>query len=342
MCSLLAFNTSGRKGQHHSAMMHLLGTDVAFLKNAIRTRSADERARKLRGHVAPALYTNCLTPDAASKLRGRLGFSTSLLIRKLGRGMMGQLIRRQYGANAYFPPSELTRNLLWWRNAIGALRPRSIPLTLFTPMGARSDAQGPGHIATRSLLQPDVSVSTNLPQRFVEMLFSAEEESPIYLSELSATFLTACIVDFRSDGHPRTCVFRIDNKATVDALIKGSSSSALCAIMVTSFGAWQPVSLSCGGLNMSTRNRIRRTHLFGFAIPRRAQIPHANRARYRPNSREFPRRGEHAIGSPLCLTDGKIKHCGVLDGTGGLVKTCLFPHMFFFVTSTPRTPHTPK
>ena len=47
--------------------------DVALLKNAIRTLATDERARKLRGHIAQDLHTNFLTPAAASKLRGRLG-----------------------------------------------------------------------------------------------------------------------------------------------------------------------------------------------------------------------------------------------------------------------------
>ena len=127
--------------------MHLLGADVALLKNAIRTRATDERARALRDHVAQALRTNCLTPDAASKLIGRLGFPTSLLMEKLGRGMMGPLIRRQYGSKAYLLTSELKRNLLWWHNAIGALHPRSIPITLLPPTGAQPDAQGRGHVA---------------------------------------------------------------------------------------------------------------------------------------------------------------------------------------------------
>lgn len=123
---------------------------------------------------------------------------------KLGRGMMGPLIRRQYGAIAYLLTPELKHNLLWWHNAVGALPPRSIPLTLFSPTGAHSDDQGHGHIATRALLPTDVSVSTHLPQWFVEMALAAEGEPPIYLFELAATVLTACLVDYRSDGNPRT------------------------------------------------------------------------------------------------------------------------------------------
>ena len=216
--------------------MHLLGSEVTLLKNAVRTRATDERAHKLRGHIAHALQTNHLTPAAASILRGRLGFYTSLLMGRLGRGMMGPLVRRQYGSNAQLLTPDLKRNLLWRYNAIGKLPPpRPIPLTLFSPMGAYSDAQGHGHIASRALLPLDVSISTHLPKWFIEMAFAADAESPIYLFELDATVLTACLAAYRSDGNRRTCVLGIYNKAAPDAIIKGSSSSTLGTVLVNLF-----------------------------------------------------------------------------------------------------------
>ena len=138
--------------------------------------------------------SNCpgFTPDAASKLRGRLGFYTSLLMGRLCRGMTGPLIRRQYGPYAHLLTPDLKRNLLWRYNAIGALPPRSIPLTLFFPMGTHSDDQGHGHIATRAILPVDVSISTHLPKWFIEMAFAADSGSPIYLFERAVTALTAC------------------------------------------------------------------------------------------------------------------------------------------------------
>ena len=102
-------------------------------------------------------------------------------------------------------------------------------------MGAHSDAQGHGHIATRALLPSDVSVSTHLSQWFVDMALSTEAEPPIYLFELAETSPTACLVAYRSGGNPRTCVLRIDNKAALDALIKGSSSPTLGTILVNLF-----------------------------------------------------------------------------------------------------------
>ena len=99
-------------------------------------------------------------------------------------------------------------------------------------MDARSDAQGHSHIATRALLPSDLSVSTHIPKWFVEMAFGAEEESPIYLFELAATVLTACLVAYRSDGNPRTFASRAENnKDATDSIIKGSSSPAIYTIL---------------------------------------------------------------------------------------------------------------
>ena len=190
--SLLGFNASGRKDQVHLESMHLLGDEVTLLKNAIRTRATDERARKLRSLIAQALRDNYLTPSAASKLRGRLGFYASLHMGRLGRGMMGPLIRRQYGSYARCLTPEPERDLFWRHNAIGTLSPRSIPLTLFCPMGAHPDPQWRGHIATRALLPNDVSISTHLPKWCLEMAFGADADPPVYLFELAATVLTAC------------------------------------------------------------------------------------------------------------------------------------------------------
>ena len=85
LCSILGFITSDRKDQRPSASMHLLGDEVALLGKAIRTRSTDERAQKLRCAISEILSSNCLTPAGASKLRGKLSFFTSLLMGRFGQ-----------------------------------------------------------------------------------------------------------------------------------------------------------------------------------------------------------------------------------------------------------------
>ena len=148
---------------------------------------------------------------------------------------MGPLGPRQYGSKSYSLTPELRRSLSRRRNAIGTLHPRSIPLTLFPQMGARSDAQGHGHVATRALLPTDVSVSTRLPQWFIDVAFAAEAGALIYLFGLAATVLTSFLGACRSDGNTRACVLRIDNQAALDALVKGSSSSDLGTVQADLF-----------------------------------------------------------------------------------------------------------
>ena len=69
---------------------------MSLLRDAIRDSAGRSRILKLRSHIAQALHLDFLTPDAASKLRGRLGFYASLLMGKLGRGMIGPLVTLQY------------------------------------------------------------------------------------------------------------------------------------------------------------------------------------------------------------------------------------------------------
>ena len=101
------------------------------------------------------------------------------------------------------------------------------------------------------------------------MAFAADAESPIYLFELSETALTACLVDYRPDGSHRACFLRIDNKAALAALIKGSSSSVIGWFWSTYFGAWKLDARWYCGANTRIRNRTLMTLRLGSAIPRR-------------------------------------------------------------------------
>ena len=85
LCALLGFVTSDRKDQPPSAKMHLLGAEVTLLKQATQKNATAGRSHKLRSEITEILRINLLSPAGASKLRGRLGFYTSLLMGRLGR-----------------------------------------------------------------------------------------------------------------------------------------------------------------------------------------------------------------------------------------------------------------
>ena len=136
LTALLGFPTSDKKDQPPNNELVLLGALIELKGDAFCAMARPDRISKICSHIAQTLQRDCLTPAAASKLRGRLGFYTSLLSGKIGRGMMGPLIARQYRQRTTKLTPELTRNLLWWYSALGRLPKRVTPYVFDSPFGA--------------------------------------------------------------------------------------------------------------------------------------------------------------------------------------------------------------
>ena len=148
LCQITGFPTSDHKGHPPTTDLLLLGALIALGDSPIRAQIRPDRVDKPKSHIAQAFRTNYLTPAAASKLRGEIGFYTSLLPGELGRGMMGPLIRRQYCGVSHRLNRKLTRNLARRYSDIGNLPRRVTPYSTHQPVGAHTDAQGFGHIAS--------------------------------------------------------------------------------------------------------------------------------------------------------------------------------------------------
>ena len=178
LCGLVGFPTSKRKDQPPSTGMVLLGADVSLRDNRVQAKAREERIGRITESIRTALDSGVLTPASASKLRGELGFYSSLLDGKLGGGMMSPLIRQQYcrGGGAMSP--NLRRNLIWWYSALGNLAPRTAPFKQQGPLGAHTDAQGFGHIAAVYLLEQRAVVHAHLPEWFCVLADDAEWNRP--------------------------------------------------------------------------------------------------------------------------------------------------------------------
>ena len=150
---------------------------------------------------------------------------------------MGPLIARQYSSHSDQLTTTLRRSLVWWYSAVGALPPRVTPFELRPPFGAHSDAQGAGHIGCRVILDRVDTRHCHLPEWFVSLAMTSDGESPIYLFEICAAILTACVVVESSLETTRSCVLCIDNQAALAALVKGSASSELGTVLVGVFWA---------------------------------------------------------------------------------------------------------
>ena len=235
IAELVGFPTSDKQGQHPTTALHLLGDQVAIGSTSFCAAERLARVATLRGHIAQALRTNFLTPAAASKLRGKLGFYNALLAGKIGRGMMGPLIARQYWRRRRSLDTTLRRNLLWRYAAPGNLPPHVTPFHFDSSVGARTDAQGLGRVAAVFTGEAKTAVSTHLPLWSTSMVTALPDESPIFIHELCVSILTARLALNWSRDKQRTCLLRVDNQAAVAALVKGSPSSPVGALLASLF-----------------------------------------------------------------------------------------------------------
>ena len=193
LAGLLGFPTPDKKDRPPSTNLVLLGALISIDKESFCASARPGGISKICGHIAQALQKNCLTPAAASKIRGRLGFYASLLSGKLGRGTMWPLIARKYRQRGHKLTTELTRNLAWRYSALWDLPPRVTPFAIPQPVGAHTDAQGHGHIAAVYTGRANTTVSLHLPDWLLELVRVAPGESPIFIYELRAAVLMVCI-----------------------------------------------------------------------------------------------------------------------------------------------------
>ena len=235
LCQVVGLPTSDKKDQPPSTVVVLLGADVSLHETHVQAQVREDRKQRLKEQISVALKTNVLTPAGAIKLRGELGFYTPLLVGKLGRGMMGPLISRQYRHHGTHLGPELKRNLIWRYSALGNLAPRTAPFQQLRPVGAHTDAQGFGHVAALFYGESRHEAHTHLPEWFCKLAESSENESPIFIYELCASILTVYTAIGWRGEQPRTCVLCVDNKAAVAALVKGISPSNLAGVLVNLF-----------------------------------------------------------------------------------------------------------
>ena len=96
-----------------------------------------------------------LTPAAAAKVRGELGFAQPLMFGKFGRSLLREFSARQY-AKAFGPRFPLTVELRetidWWEIWSPDATPREDALRSPPPAVVYTDAEGPGELQLSSLM----------------------------------------------------------------------------------------------------------------------------------------------------------------------------------------------
>ena len=170
------------------------------------------------------------------------------------------------------------------------------PFKQLAPVGARTDAQGYGHIAAVYRKGIRSLAHCHLPQRLRDMTNAAEGESTIFIFELCAAVLMVFLANERGDTTPRTCALCVDNQAAATALIKGSTSSDLAGVLVNLF--WNVAARGNARRRGSTsiRNPTYPTTHRDSVMSRSTRLATRTAARPRSSFRQPLRRGESSVG----------------------------------------------
>ena len=165
------------------------------------------RKTDLMNDIRQILQYNQLNPAQASKLRGGIGFSQSLLFGKVGWALLQPLTQRQYSkttGRAHPLSGELAGALKWRLAALESAPVRSAPYKIRKPVLLYTHACGPGHISAVLYVDGIKSVArSHLPEWFV--LSGAS----IFEFELAAALFGLCYALYRSPERP--VLLRCDN-----------------------------------------------------------------------------------------------------------------------------------
>ena len=164
-----------------------------------------------------------LNPGQAAKLRGRLGFSQSLLFGKMGRALLQPLAQRQYSkrlGRSRPLTEDLSDTLSWWITAIENAPPRSIPYRMAKPSVCYSDACGAGHIAVTIFVDGTrYTPRTHLPAWFMM------DGAGIFEAELAAVALGMFLAMIVAPGRP--ILLCCDNMGASGSVTRGSCATPI-------------------------------------------------------------------------------------------------------------------
>ena len=116
----------------------LLGASLQLVEMSI---TASLPGNKRRGYIVALRGIRArisLTPVAAAKVRGKLGFAQSLPLGHFGRAVLREFSARQYtkSTGPRFPPTdEMKETIQWWASWLRVAKPRTVSLHPATGSG---------------------------------------------------------------------------------------------------------------------------------------------------------------------------------------------------------------
>jgi len=216
----------------------LLGVILDLDKMEVRVKP--KRRELLLGEIDSIMKNDRLTPGQASKLRGKLQFTTCTLYGRTGRAYMRPLSERQYEHRRGLTLNNALRAALrGWTHILKHGRPRPIlekrsgpsDVVVFTDGCAEGDKVSVGGVAFAWWKKEPVAFSQSVHKRVLQAWMP--RENPIALVELFAVVLMIA-----HHGHElvgKRVMILVDSECALDALAKGYSRVEDVCSLVTVF-----------------------------------------------------------------------------------------------------------
>ena len=207
----------------------ILGVDVLYQKTerrGVTSHSVKVRVDPLKAQfwlsiVRECIRDNCLTPDLAAKMAGRLGFISFAVLGPLGANRIFHLYKRVYDQsdNQVDLTPELLEEMTWWCVYLTKNNLVTLPLDdRKEPAILMTDAEGDGRIGAVLSVNDQVSWFRN---RAVKPKGLVDRKTQIIPFEALA--VKQALAKFKHRLLCRKLVLFVDNQSVLGALRKGRS-----------------------------------------------------------------------------------------------------------------------
>ena len=131
-----------------------------------------ERDDRLRSLIQVSFGRNCLSTANAAKMRGELGFGSSVRYGRIGRGMLRSLARRQYSSGGHYVDESILERLQFWCAFLGGITPRIASRHGEWAIPIQPDAMGVGRIGAKWRFGGmDFAAHTHLPKWIMDLTY---------------------------------------------------------------------------------------------------------------------------------------------------------------------------